>query len=32
VAIEHRVPLRVVMEAARRAFDAAGLAARNVVE
>jgi uncharacterized protein (TIGR00299 family) protein len=32
VAIEHRVPLRIVMEAARRAFDAAGLAARNVVE
>jgi uncharacterized protein (TIGR00299 family) protein len=32
VAIEHRVPLHVVMEAARRAFDAAGLAARNVVE
>jgi uncharacterized protein (DUF111 family) len=31
-AIEHRVPLRVVMEAARRAFDAAGLVARNVVE
>jgi uncharacterized protein (TIGR00299 family) protein len=32
VAIEHRVPLRVVMEAARRAFEAAGLASRNVVE
>jgi uncharacterized protein (TIGR00299 family) protein len=32
VAIEHRVPLRVVMEAARSAFEAAGLAARNVVE
>jgi uncharacterized protein (DUF111 family) len=32
VAIEHHIPLRVVMEAARRAFDAAGLAARNVVE
>jgi uncharacterized protein (TIGR00299 family) protein len=32
VAIEHRVPLRVVMEAARSAFESAGLAARNVVE
>jgi uncharacterized protein (TIGR00299 family) protein len=32
VAIEHRVPLRIVMEAARSAFEAAGLAARNVVE
>ena len=32
VAIEHRVPLRSVMEAAHRAFDAAGLVARNVVE
>jgi uncharacterized protein (DUF111 family) len=32
VAIAHRLPLRVVMEAARRAFDAAGLVSRNVVE
>ena len=32
VAIEHRVPLRVVMEAARTAFESAGLVARNVVE
>jgi uncharacterized protein (TIGR00299 family) protein len=32
MAIEHRVPLRVVMEAARSAFEATGLAARNVVE
>jgi uncharacterized protein (TIGR00299 family) protein len=31
-AMEHHVPLRVIMEAARRAYDAAGLAARNVVE
>ncbi|MEX2137944.1 MAG: nickel pincer cofactor biosynthesis protein LarC [Pirellulales bacterium] len=32
VAIGHRVPLRIVMEAARSAFEAAGLVARNVVE
>jgi uncharacterized protein (DUF111 family) len=32
VAIQHRLPLRVVMEAARRAFDGAGPVARNVVE
>ncbi len=32
VAMEHRIALRVVMEAARSAFSAAGLAARNMVE
>jgi uncharacterized protein (TIGR00299 family) protein len=31
-ALANHVPLRTVMEAARRAFDAAGLVARNVVE
>ena len=32
VAIEHRVPLRVVMEAARRAFDRAEQMSRNTAE
>jgi pyridinium-3,5-bisthiocarboxylic acid mononucleotide nickel chelatase len=32
VAMEHGIPLRVVMEGARRAFDAAGTVARNVAE
>jgi uncharacterized protein (DUF111 family) len=31
-AVEHHVPLRVIMEAARMAFETAGLASRNVVE